>query len=242
GPASFSVIADDGYSQSAVATVSVNVSDAKLIRLNVDRIAQLSVGQVGTLRVTGDFEDESNVKLAPSYLNFASEDATIARVDAAGHVFAKGAGAVVVRLQSHGITAVNALNVWSIGADGSIVGNPIIDPGLYPIALTLTPGGLRQLRVTDVADQDLSAASAGTRYFVSNPNVISITPDGLVTAITKGVATIYVVNAGGQSQLEVSVEDAHIGSALLTASGGAVQAANGEKRFVAHGARGAPAG
>ena len=44
GTASFRIIADDGYSQSPEATVTVNISDARLLKIHIERLSHLVQG------------------------------------------------------------------------------------------------------------------------------------------------------------------------------------------------------
>ena len=55
-------------------------------------------------------------------------------------------------------------------------------------------------------DTDLTAASTGTVYEVSNPTVVTVNPDGLVTAGAAGVATITVINGPAEKVIPVLVE------------------------------------
>jgi VCBS repeat-containing protein len=242
GMASFKLIADDGYSQSAEVTVTVNISSAKLIRLHLPRLAELAVGQTHTLQLTGDFEDEQGVLLPNSYLTFSSSDPTVATVNALGTVKASTEGWSLIGAQSHGIRAVNAVNTFRFGIDEE--GSPYspdyshLDLGLYPATLTLTAnGGLRQLKVTDVDGNDLTQAATGTRYFVSNAEVAEITADGLVRAKASGVARLSIVNAGGQTDIELKVQMPSQGATTINArDGGAVQGADGSLVLVGPGA------
>ena len=77
GPASFSIVADDGYSTSQVATVTVNVSDAPLVKLDFAvRQPRLDARHAMTLQLVGDFTDEQHVLLPASYLQFTSTNPT----------------------------------------------------------------------------------------------------------------------------------------------------------------------
>jgi hypothetical protein len=64
-------VADDGYSTSQVATVTVNVSDAPLVKLDfVVRQPRLDARHSMKLQLVGDFTDEADVLLPASYLQF----------------------------------------------------------------------------------------------------------------------------------------------------------------------------
>ena len=55
--------ADDGYSRSAPIKLNINVSSAKLVLINIERIQSLALGQNKRLNITGDFEDQAGVSL-----------------------------------------------------------------------------------------------------------------------------------------------------------------------------------
>ena len=97
----------------------------------------------------------------------------------------------------NGLTRTGQSDFFTIPTDGS-VDVPEIPLGAFapiPDSLTLTapstlltqPGITTQLQVTatfgDNSSADVTAASAGTNYTVSNPAVATVSPDGLVTAL-----------------------------------------------------------
>jgi hypothetical protein len=74
-------VADDGYSTSPVATVTVNVSDAPLVTLDFTvRQPRLDARHSTKLELIGDFTDEQNVALPASYLTFASTNPAAGRL------------------------------------------------------------------------------------------------------------------------------------------------------------------
>ena len=91
------------------------------------------------------------------------------------------------------------------------------DPGCL-IGLTVNPDSFTlttfsssaQLSVTgtwfDGTSSDLTGASDGTTYSTSDPTVASVGPNGLVTAIDTGTATISVFNSGLSAVASVNVQ------------------------------------
>src|SRR5207249_1679210 len=135
GQARFTVTADDGFSTSTQAIVSINVSPAPLLKVDfAQRGLRLARGERGELAVVGDFADQQNVPLLGNYLTYASTNNTILTVDALG----------VLRGQAEGYAAVTARRGNLAAATAVTVGAPA-DPlhlginGLfvYPQALTL---------------------------------------------------------------------------------------------------------
>jgi len=86
-------VADDGYSTSQVATVTVNVSDAPLVKLDFQvRQPRLDTRHSMTLELVGNFTDEQNVALPASYLQFHSTNPASGIVTL--HGLANGTGVI----------------------------------------------------------------------------------------------------------------------------------------------------
>ena len=82
----------------------------------------------------------------------------------------------------------------------------------------------------------LTPTSSGTRYFVSNPQVIQVDNAGLVSAIGPGEAVLTMTTGPAEKLIMITVENPHAGPTALGASGGVVQGANGYTVAVAPGA------
>ena len=84
---------------------------------------------------------------------------------------------------------------------------------------------------------NITSAAAGTRYFVSEPTIAEITPDGLILAKATGTVTISVIHGGKQHDIQLTVKVPILGAAAVPAKGGvAVQDADGNQLIVADGA------
>jgi hypothetical protein len=241
GIAQITLLADDGYATSAPIHLSVDVSDAKLLTIRVDRLATLANGSTATLNVTGDFADQVGVHLIGSYVHFSSTEASVAAVNANGVVAAKNSGIAVIGVQAKGISAVNAISVnltpTTPIADG--FGNEL---DVFPPTVDLAAGvGQRQIDVNtfaqDVWGDDIHAAAAGTVYYVSNPDVVQVTADGLILAKGAGSAIITIVNGGLQGQIHVRVVQPQIGAIQVAADqGGVVEDSDGNTLMIGAGA------
>jgi YD repeat-containing protein len=100
GPASVSVTADDGFSVSGVTVVSIDVSAAPLLRMDiVNRGPHLGPGGRDTLDVVGDFADQAGVPLIGNYLSYTSSNETALTVDEFGNLrgLAEGYAAATAR-------------------------------------------------------------------------------------------------------------------------------------------------
>jgi hypothetical protein len=244
GAASFQVIADDGFGSSAPVTVTVNVSNAALTNLEfVSRTPKLQKGDTVELQVQGDFADQEDVLLPWSYLTFRSETQTVARVDM-GQVTGLNNGISILTAERNGIQAVTVARVGNIPTPTNQQELYITiaeEQGLklYPEAVTLIEGGQRQLLVSinDLpTSPDLRSAASGTRYFVSNSNILRVSETGLITALDEGVANVTVINAGTLTTVPVQVSLPSLNSAILGMKGGAVQAVDGALVTIAPGA------
>ncbi len=118
-----------------------------------------------------------------------------------------------------GITRTGQTDSFLIPPNGSVTVSEIslgaVDP--IPAALRLTaptatlasPGETTQLTVTatlpDSSTRDVTAASAGTSYTMSNRAVATVSADGLVTAVAGGAVIISALNEGALGLIRLQV-------------------------------------
>jgi DNA/RNA endonuclease G (NUC1) len=244
GTASFELIVDDGFSASAPATFNVNVSNARL--LDIDFLTsnpRLDVGQAAQLIITGDFADEQGVVLNGSYLQLTSSDSSVVTVDQNGLVTAVKDGVSILKAERNGVQAVTATRIGSItGAITTDKVNTLFAESyglnLYPQSVTLTEGITRQLLVgiNGYESIDLRNTASGTQYFVSNPSILRVDGNGLVTTLHEGIADVTVIYGASEFVIPVRVEAPHVGPTTLGEAGGAVQSLDGAIVMVAPGA------
>ncbi|PSF28557.1 hypothetical protein C7H19_24555, partial [Aphanothece hegewaldii CCALA 016] len=247
GLASFELMASDGFSASNSALIMVNVSSAPLLSLDfVERHPKLQVGEQIGLKVIGDFADQQDVVLPNDYLTWYSENATVASVTGMGLVTGLSNGTTVLGAERNGIQAVTASRIGKIPAPTNQTEFHIAlaeEQGLeiYPDAVTLTAGVNRQILVTinrevTFAPDFLSGDETGTRYLVSNPHILSVSPDGLITPLNEGIAQVTVIYGATEAVLPVRVETPHLGATTLSTGGGVVQGSDGSLVMVPEGA------
>ncbi len=228
GTASFELIADDGFSSSQPVKVTVNVSDAALINLDIqNRNPILEKGERTQLVFIGDFADQKDVILPSNYLTLVSSNPTAATINPNGQVLGLAAGNGVISVSRNGIQAVTAFNV---GIPTEAIEQAILVLGLgkYPETLALaTQVGTRQLKVDLAGQIDLTKAEQGTSYYVGNSNVVSVSADGLVTAKNAGLTTITVINGGSEALIPVQVTNPVSGPVVIGNKGGVVQGTDG---------------
>src|SRR5437763_5542388 len=120
---------------------------------------------------------------------------------------------------NNGITTSGESALFSVPANGSIdvpriqlgAVTPIPDLLTLTAAMATLRSGAATAQVTTVATytggavRDVSAASAGTTYTISNPAIATITADGLVTAAGSGTALVQATNEGASGLLSIAV-------------------------------------
>jgi len=245
GIASFELAASDGLNWGVPAKVTVNVSGAPLLNLDfAQRRPQLNAGESTQLTVLGDFADQKGVVLPASYLTYASLNPGVAPIDAFGKVTGLADGTSILSASRNNIQAVTAARVGKMPIaanddESNALLAEIYGLDVYPQAVTLTKGINRSLLVgiEGVTDSpDLKFGSVGTRYFVSNPNVLQVNSDGVITALGEGVASVTVIDGAAEKVVPVRVKTPLMGPAILGVDGGVVQGSDGSTVMVAPGA------
>jgi hypothetical protein len=119
----------------------------------------------------------------------------------------------------NGVTTFGESDFFTVSANGA-VNLPAITLGAttpIPVSLAIGPaapslstaGQTVQLAVTaaypDASTKDVTPASTGTNYTISNSAIATITADGLVTAVSSGTVVIQANNDGATGITTVSV-------------------------------------
>lgn len=119
----------------------------------------------------------------------------------------------------NGLTRIGVSDWFTVPANGIVFANQIafVDPDPVPAKLTLTAprttlggaGSTLQLTATvtlpDGTTRDVTQAVKGTNYTTSNRNVITVSPDGTLTAAGFGTVIVGATNEGSLGLLRVSV-------------------------------------
>jgi hypothetical protein len=245
GIASFELAASDGLNWGVPALVTVNVSGAPLLNLDfAQRRPQLYAGESTELIVLGDLADQKGVVLPASYLTYTSLNPGVAPIDAFGKVTGLADGTSILSASGNNIQAVTAARVGEMPIpanddEWNALLAEIYGLDVYPQAVTLTKGVNRSLLVgiEGVTNSpNLKFGSVGTSYFVSNPNVLQVNSDGVITALGEGIANVTVIDGAAEKVVPVRVEKPLMGPAILGVDGGAVQSSDGSVVMVAPGA------
>ncbi|MCU0915393.1 MAG: tandem-95 repeat protein [Planctomycetes bacterium] len=229
GPATVQVVADDGFNSSPTGQVQINVSSAPLLSLDFQRRRLLlEAGATGTIVVLGQFADQADVVLPLDYVTAQILDPTIATISASGVVTAKQNGTTTLVVRRGNLQAATAIGVGLPGDSRGLVLH-VFGIDAYPNAVTLAPGGQRQIVVSLGSTQEMfiQAAAAGTRYYVGDSSVVSVTADGLIQAAGEGTTTITVICGDAEETITVQVEPAAVGPVVVDAAGAIVQGPQG---------------
>jgi hypothetical protein len=119
----------------------------------------------------------------------------------------------------NGVTLSGESPAFTIPVGGAVDVPPITLGPVTPIPSSmsisaarrelLSPGASVQLIVTgnylDAPSKDLTQATTGTRYNVSNPDIATVTESGLVTAVKSGIALIQAVHEGASALISIRV-------------------------------------
>ncbi len=217
GPAQFSFTADDPSASSNVATVTINVETATLSDIEFgQQDLQLNIGQTSVLTVTGLYVDGTTGSIPAGQVVFSSTNPAVATVGPNGAIVTLSAGQTILTATIDGLTAATPLTVGTNPAPETL--------SFFPLTYALTVGQSRQFQVlelmSDGSQSDVSSAADGTVYYVSNPALGTISPDGLFTATALGSELVTVIQ-DGQSEVATLTITTPVtgGTATVTASG-----------------------
>jgi predicted chitinase len=238
GPATVTVVADDGFARSAPIQLQVAVSSARLTGIHVDSVPDITTGGTSTLHVTADFEDQLGVDIsdAAGYLTWSlvdlhpmgGVDDTHVMVGNDGRTIIRNGGGPAVLTGSRTAPDGNVVRVviaLNDAATDEAAADLLVVPDVYPNTLSLLPDGTRQLKVklvdpntgeaTDIAAAHPSSSS-GTRYFSSDESVATVDANGMITAHRSGTVVISVVYLGSYLDNDGSIIVQRVGLANVT--------------------------
>ncbi len=227
GPATITLLADDGFNLSEPITVDINVSGAELLGIDIiNRRPRLDVLDHVQLQVIGQFADQSNVPLIGNYVSYISSNQSVASVNEQGVISAASEGYTAMVVARGVYQAATAVAVGTPGADDpSYPGDDIF---VYPMSLTLPiVAGQRRFRVETLGGEDLSLESEGTLYILGDSRVIDMTDDGFATSSSIGMTTLTIINGGGERVVPINVIQPQIGTATFGTEGGILQSDEG---------------
>jgi Tol biopolymer transport system component len=167
-------------------------------------ILELSVGD--TIELVATVLDREQRPLAGRRVVWRSSDAEIAAVDSSGRVVARNEGQVSIFAASEGREAARqfVVSTPAVPPPEPPPSNPPSYIELNPTATTLSVGGTRQL-IALVKDIDGQTLPHVVTFSSTEPEVASISADGLVTAVAHGSTLIVASSAGLTALASVTV-------------------------------------
>ena len=188
GEAVITARTDDGArAQTRVSVEGVALSE---LALNTDAL-RLKKGEVSGLRAIHN-EDATDARL-----KWISEDESVARVDMSGRVVGVGGGVTrVLAIAANGRYAAAKVTVEV----------PAKALRIAPAELTLGVGAKTTLHASYMP---VDSTDTVRSWVTSDPNVLSVSADGEITALSPGSAHVSALTRGGFSAgMQVTVEEA----------------------------------
>ncbi len=185
--------------QSAVAYITVT-GTSELIGIEVTPCpARISLGGWVQLSVWADYSDGSRLEVTPT-AGYTVSDEQVATVDTQGLLTAAGAGEATVTA-SYG----SFEDTCRVTVEDRI----LVSIDLLPDAAGLFVGETLPLSVmgtfNDGSQDDLTGSFTGTTYASTAPTVVTVSPDGVLTALSSGEAVIEAANSGLTDSSAVNV-------------------------------------
>jgi uncharacterized protein YjdB len=175
---------------STVTVTTVPVASVAVLPNN----ATLLVGENKAL--TAVVRDAGGVVLTNRPVAWTSSSPAVATVSATGNVVAVSAGSTVISAESEGRSGLAAVNVSAV---------PVASIRVSPSATTLLPGQTGQLQAETLDDKGNVLPGRQVLWFTSNAPVATVAPNGTVTAVSAGSATITATSEGRSATASVAV-------------------------------------
>jgi serine/threonine protein kinase/alpha-tubulin suppressor-like RCC1 family protein len=157
------------------------------IAIAVGRTAQLSVS----------LRDARGDLLTGRQVTWTSSDSTLARVSPSGLVTALAPGAVHMQVASEGITGTASVTVTATAA-------PVARVDIPP-ATAIALGDTAVLTALPKDDRDNALSGRALRWTSSDSRVVSVSPNGRLTALRLGTAVVTVESEGKSATTRVTV-------------------------------------
>jgi uncharacterized protein YjdB len=198
------LIAASAWGKDAFARVTVNPTPVATVRLSTTH-RSMFVGELAQL--TADPLDADGRVLANRPVEWSTSDPAIATVTQGGLVTALGVGGAIITASAEGKSAVASITVSAV---------PVASVVITPDASTLVVGQTAQLsgQVRDAAGAPLAGRTIV--WTTSDPQVATVTSQGLVTAVTPGNATITATCEGRNDSAPILVNPRPVSTVILS--------------------------
>ena len=182
-------------SGSASAGIDIRVmQEAGSIVIEPMAVTLMSIGQ--TVQLTATVYDQNNNPMVGAAVTWQSSDVSVATVSAQGLVTAVGNG--VARITATSGSASSGIDVRVMQEAGSIV--------IEPMTVTLMSiGETVQLTATVLDGNGQPVADATVTWESGDASVATVSAQGLVTAVSNGVARITATSGSASSGIDVHV-------------------------------------
>jgi hypothetical protein len=147
-------------------------------------------------------QDADGNVLSGREVDWTSSDDDVATVDGNGLVTAVGEGDATITATSEGESDDAAITVQR-----APVHTVVVEPTTFALVVGGDPS-TQQLTVTLLDEAGNEVTGPDVDFSVDPTGVVTVTDDGLVTAVAEGDATITVTSEGEEAEATVSVTDA----------------------------------
>lgn len=204
------------------ASSNVQVSKIPVAAVNVSpSSASAQVG--GAVQLTAQTLDASGNILTNRTVTWASSNAGVATVSAAGLVTAVGAGQATITASSEGVqgqSAFSAISGSATPAPTTSVATVLVSPS----SLNIGAGTSYQFSATTLDGSGNTLTGRAVTWSSSAPSIASISSNGLVTALTAGQTTIVATSEGKTGQATITVSAAAVASITISPATGSITA------------------
>ncbi len=146
------------------------------------------VGDLGALK--GEVADEAGAAIGDAAITWSSSDENVAKVDANGNVTAVAAGEAKITATSRSLTGTATVKVSPAGPSALNAATTTFD---------LAPAATAKFEVTPVDAAGTAIADLVVTFATSDDKIATVGPDGTITAVGAGSATITASEPSGKS-------------------------------------------
>ena len=185
-------------SGNASGTANITVAEPVPTRITISPSSHTLEAIGATVQLSATVRDQRNNIMSGQSITWSSGDDAVATVSGAGLVTAVSNGMAEITAKSGNLSASAAITVSQVPASISIA----VDPDsttLTEIDQTL------QLTATVSDANDVTIEDAEVSWSSSDELVASVTPEGLVTAISNGMADITATSGDASQSVTITV-------------------------------------
>jgi trimeric autotransporter adhesin len=187
--------------QVPVATVVVNPASATV-----------NLGQ--TVQLTATPQDSTGAPLTGRSVTWASNNGSVATVNATGLVSTGAVGSATITATSEGKSGTAAITVVLV---------PVASVTVSPASASVQPGGTVQFSATPKDASGNPLTGRAIAWSSSAPGIATVSGGGLVTGVAAGTATITATSEGKTGTAAVTVNNVPVASVSVAPASASVQ-------------------